>query len=67
MAETSQKKIGEVEIMEKRLAELSREIDMEYLQNYLVFRLDDVRDLVKSLEPYKKDRSQDEELGFPIS
>ena len=31
MAETSQKKIGEVEIMEKRLAELSREIDMEYL------------------------------------
>jgi len=51
-------KIGELERMENRLVELEREIDMEHMNGYLVYRLEDVRDLVNSLKPYTKDNNE---------
>jgi len=51
-------KIGELERMENRLVELEREIDMEHMEGYLVYRLEDVRDLVNSLKPYTKDKNE---------
>lgn len=44
--------------MESRLKELEREIDTEHMENYLVYRLEDVRDLVNSLSPYTKENNQ---------
>ena len=44
--------------MESRLKELEREIDTEHMENYLVYRLEDVRDLVNSLAPYTKENNE---------
>lgn len=44
--------------MESRLKELEREIDTEHMENYLVYRLEDVRDLVNSLSPYTKENNE---------
>lgn len=55
MESQAKNKIGELEKMESRLKELDREIDTEHMENYLVYRLEDVRDLVNSLKPYTKD------------
>ena len=44
--------------MESRLKELEREIDTEHMENYLVYRLEDVRDLVNSLAPYTKETNE---------
>jgi len=50
-------KKGELERMENRLIELEKEIDMEHMNGYLLYRLEDVRDLVNSLKPYTKDNN----------
>ncbi len=44
--------------MESRLKELEREIDTEHMENYLVYRLEDVRDLVNTLAPYTKENKE---------
>jgi replicative DNA helicase len=58
MESQAKNKIGELEKMESRLKELDREIDTEHMENYLVYRLEDVRDLVNSLKPYTKDNAE---------
>lgn len=58
MEDQARNKVGEFEKMESRLKELDREIDTEHMENYLVYRLEDVRDLVNSLRPYTKDTQE---------